>query len=340
MITLGTDEIIKYPFLAEGGQFLKDKGFSLEQFGLDPDLKNIVDNAYQRIETAANGNIYKSNLQSGSSTESNLSLEVFSFLIAVILLKLSGKNTLIQRFSLAEARRAEKFLEKDLQHSDDNTEKLGIKIISELFSMNVEKQDGNFVVLISDYLKHSVHFHEREWKLVNRHVDNGKVFLTSHEAVRLVRKELASYIRKKINSMSLPPGLDGFDDTVKKLGAIAKKFQVNIVESSEYPPCIKYAIEVLEKGENLPHSGRFLLATFLLGKGQTVEQISPLFKNAPDYNEKVTLYQLRHLAGDQGSTTKYACPSCEKVKSNNLCFPVPACDKIINPIQFGRKIDA
>ena len=30
----------------------------------------------------------------------------------------------------------------------------------------------------------------------------------------------------------------------------------------------------------------------------------------------------------------------EKVKSQNLCFPVPACDKIINPIQFGRKIDA
>ncbi len=101
MITLGTDEITKYPFLTEGGQFLKDKGFSLEQFCSDPDLKIIVNNAYQRIETAANGQIHKSNFQNGSSNESNLSLEVFSFLIAVILLKLSGKNTLIQRFSLA-----------------------------------------------------------------------------------------------------------------------------------------------------------------------------------------------------------------------------------------------
>ena len=39
MINLGTDEIVKYPFLTEAGKYLKDKGFSLEQFGTDPDLK-------------------------------------------------------------------------------------------------------------------------------------------------------------------------------------------------------------------------------------------------------------------------------------------------------------
>ena len=103
-----------------------------------------------------------------------------------------------------------------------------------------------------------------------------------------------------------------------------------------YKRQIKHAIEVLEKGENLPHSGRFMLATFLFAKGQQVEEIAPLFKNAPDYNEKVTLYQLNHLSG-KSSTTKYACPSCEKLKSQNLCFIIPECDGIINPIQFGRK---
>ena len=108
------------------------------------------------------------------------------------------------------------------------------------------------------------------------------------------------------------------------------------MESSEYPPCIKHAIEVLEKGENLSHSGRFMLATFLLRKGQDIEQIAPLFKNAPDYNEKVTLYQLNHLSGKTG-TTQYTCPSCEKLKGQDLCFAIPECDNIINPIQFGRK---
>jgi len=334
MVNLGNDEIVKYPFLAEAGKYLSDKGFSLEQFGTDPDLKKIVENAFERITTASEGRIFKSNL---SSNNSSLPLEIFSFLIAVILLKLSGMNTLIRRFSLAEARRAEKFLEKDLMNNKDTMKaKLSQQILEELFSMTIQKSDQNFTILISDYLKHSINFHEREWKLINRKIINGKVHLTPHETVRLVRKELDRHIYTKINSSSSPEMIPGFETYVDKLKQLAKKFEVRTVESTEFPPCIKHAIEVLEKGENLPHSGRFLLATFLLNKGQTVEQIAPLFKNAPDYNPKVTIYQLNQLSGKSG-TTEYKCPSCEKVKSQNLCFPVPACDTIINPLQFGRK---
>ena len=51
MVNLGNDEIVKYPFLTEAGKYLNDLGFSLEQFGTDPDLKKIVDNAFERIIT-------------------------------------------------------------------------------------------------------------------------------------------------------------------------------------------------------------------------------------------------------------------------------------------------
>lgn len=295
MVNLGNDEIVKYPFLTEAGKYLNDKGFSLEQFGSDPDLKKIVDNAFERIITSSEGRIFKSD---PSSNNSALPLEIFSFLIAVILLKLSGMNTLIRRFSLAEARRAEKFLEKDLMNHQDATKaKLSLQILQELFSVTVEKTDEEFTILISDYLKHSINFHEREWKLINRKVSKGKVHLTPHETVRLVRKELDRHIYTKINSSSTPQMIIGFETYVDKLKQLAKKFEVKTVESKEFPPCIKHAIEVLEKGENLPHSGRFMLATFLLNKGQTVEQIAPLFKNAPDYNPKVTIYQLNQLSG-------------------------------------------
>ena len=178
MITLGHDEIAKYPFLADAGQYLKDKGFTLEQFGTDPDLKLLVDKAYHRIEVAANGKIYKSDLVDNQTSDSALPREVFSFLLAVVLLKLSGMHTLIKRFALAEARRAEKYLEKDLANFSNKTkEELATKIIKDLFSVTVEKQDDNFVIPVSDYLKHSINFHEREWKLINRRVQDGKVFL-------------------------------------------------------------------------------------------------------------------------------------------------------------------
>lgn len=339
MLSLGQDEIAKYPFLADAGQYLKDKGFTLEQFGTDPDLKSLIEKAFNRIEVAADGKIYHSEITGDKvSKESALPREVFSFLLAIVLLKLSGMTTLIKRFALAEARRAEKYLEKDLANiSDESKKQLAIKVIDDLFSVQIKKQDDFFVIPVSDYLKHSINFHEREWKLINRHVENGLVFLTPHETVRLIRKELGSYISSKIINAKTPPMISGFEEPVNKLISMSKKFTTFTVTTEEYPPCIKHAIEILEKGENLPHSGRFMLATFLLSKGQSVEEIAPLFKNAPDYNQRVTLYQLNHLAGTSGSGTHYSCPSCEKLKTQNLCFAIPECDNVINPLQFGKK---
>ncbi|WP_371504382.1 DNA primase [Nitrosopumilus adriaticus] len=339
MIALGQDEIAKYPFLADAGQYLKDQGFSLEQFGTDPDLKQLIQKAYDRILVAADGKIYKSDLIGDHvSKEAALPREVFSFLLAIVLLKLCGMHTLIKRFALAEARRAEKYLERDLSNiSDESKKELAIRVIDDLFSVQIEKQDDYFVIPASDYLKHSINFHEREWKLINRHVENGLVFLTPHETVRLIRKELGTYINSKIINAKTPTMIPGFEDSVNKLSMLSKKFATFTVTTGEYPPCIKHAIDVLEKGENLPHSGRFMLATFLLSKGQTVQQIAPLFKNAPDYNPRVTLYQLNHLAGTSGSGTQYSCPSCEKLKTQSLCFATSECDNIINPLQFGKK---
>ncbi|BDQ31890.1 MAG: DNA primase [Nitrosopumilus sp.] len=339
MIALGQDEIAKYPFLADAGQYLKDQGFSLEQFGTDPDLKQLIDKAYDRILVAADGKIYKSDITGDHvSKEAALPREVFSFLLAIVLLKLCGMHTLIKRFALAEARRAEKYLERDLSNiSDESKKELAIKVIDDLFSVQIEKQDDYFVIPISDYLKHSINFHEREWKLINRHVEKGLVFLTPHETVRLIRKELGTYINSKIINAKTPTMIPGFEDSVNKLALLSKKFATFTVTTGEYPPCIKHAIEILEKGENLPHSGRFMLATFLLSKGQSVQQIAPLFKNAPDYNPRVTLYQLNHLAGTSGSGTQYSCPSCEKLKTQSLCFATSECDNIINPLQFGKK---
>jgi len=339
MLALGQDEIAKYPFLADAGQYLKDKGFTLEQFGTDSDLKPLIAKAFDRILVASDGKIYKSDLEGDLvQTEAALPREVFSFLLAIVLLKLSGMHTLIKRFALAEARRAEKYLEKDLANiSDESKKQLAIKIIDDLFSIQIEKLDDFFVIPVSDYLKHSINFHEREWKLINRHVENGQVYLTPHETVRLIRKELGTYINAKIINAKTPTMIPGFEDSVNKLVLLSKKFTTYTVTTGEYPPCIKHAIEVLEKGENLPHSGRFMLASFLLSKGQTVQQIAPLFKNAPDYNERVTLYQLNHLAGTSGSGTQYSCPSCEKLKTQSLCFATSECDNIINPLQFGKK---
>ena len=223
MISLGNDEITKYPFLAEAGEYLKDKGFTLEQFATDPDLQIIVDKAYERVEQGKNFNL----TPDGSKEHTSLPLEVFSFLIAIILLKLSGANILISRFSLAEAQRAEKFLEKDLIGNLNKTsEELAIKIFKDLFSVSIKKSGNYFVIPISDYLRHAVNFHELEWRLINRHVEKGMVFLNSHETVRLIRKELDAYIKSRIRTVQTPSLSQGFEEKVSKLVELAKKLSL------------------------------------------------------------------------------------------------------------------
>jgi DNA primase large subunit len=332
-------DLAKYPFLAEAGEYLRDKGFNLEQLG-HPDWMPLVEKAYGRIITASSGQVYSSDIEKLKDLDNDM--EILSFIVAVILLKATGINTLTRRFSLAEARRAEKYLEHDLgrKYVSDKAVKdsdFPLKIIQELFSVKVVVENDEFMLSVPNYLQRAIHFHEKEWKLVNRRVATGFVHLTAHETVRLIRTELGQYINSRIQSITLTSIPDTFKARVQDLVQLATKFSDAVVISSDYPPCVKHAIEVLEKGENLPHSGRFLLATYLLARGQTTDQIAPLFKNAPDYNERVTRYQLEHISGSSGKGTKYQCPSCDKLRSENLCFAIPDCDGIINPIQFGKR---
>jgi DNA primase large subunit len=162
--------------------------------------------------------------------------------------------------------------------------------------------------------------------------------LDADETVRLIRNELSALIYNRINEMNL----SAMPESVKlKLLGVAPKFgrdyyTANIQTISGYPPCVKHAIDEMSKGENLSHSARILLATYMLSIGKNIDEIASLFHTAPDYDEKVTRYQIEHLAGKKGSGTKYFVPSCEKVINENLCFATKECAGIVNPFQFGR----
>ena len=92
------------------------------------------------------------------------------------------------------------------------------------------------------------------------------------------------------------------------------------IENSITPPCIDHLYKVLNNGENLPHSARLLLATFLIFSEKNIDEIIEIFKKLPDYNEQITRYQLEHLSGKKGGSKKYFVPSCEKIKIQNLCY--------------------
>lgn len=331
-IRMGTGDLAKYPFLNEAGEYLRESGFGWEELDR-PDMKDVIDRAAERVELEVGGSVY--------DKLDRYEIEILTFLVSLIMVKSISLEPVLRKFALAEARRAQKFLTEDLRRQNDMQKRsLFAKIFDDLFKLKIDvAEDGRlFKVRVADYLSRSSHFHEQEWKLINRLVDKGHVYLDADETVRLVRNELSVLIYDKVKAMTLPTLPQAIktkaDDLRTKL---APRYEYRATAVTDYPPCVKHALEVMGKGENLPHSARVMLATYMLAIGKPVDEIVMMYENAPDFNEKITRYQVEHLAGMKGSRTKYSVPSCDKLRNENLCFATAECDGIINPIQFGRK---
>jgi DNA primase large subunit len=118
--------------------------------------------------------------------------------------------------------------------------------------------------------------------------------------------------------------------------SVNETFEPEDISESEYPPCIKFLIKEIGKG--LSHPGRFTLVTFLSAVGYSTEDIIKLFRVTPDFNEKMTRYQVEHILGMRGSRIKYSVPSCKKIRSYGYCIPDEICKRynIKHPLNYIR----
>ena len=335
-IKLGTSDLAKYSFLNEASDYIRETHFEFEEFNR-PEMKHVIDRAAERIEIEITKGLVYEKLD-------KYEIEILTFLVTLIIAKSIGSESILKKYSLFEAMRAEKYLTEDLRKERNNERKrlLLFKIFEDLFKINVDldsKDNNLFKVRVTDYLTRAPNFHEEEWKLINRLVHNGYVYLDADETVRLIRSELTSLIYSRVKTMTLSNLPESIKAKVDDLRTKLKPhYEYRRYQPTHYPPCIKKALEMMNRGENLPHSARLMLATYMLAIGKSVDDIVILFHNAPDYNENITKYQVEHLAGNRGSHTKYSVPSCEKLRNENLCFATEECNGITNPIQFRSKL--
>ncbi|MDE0396220.1 MAG: DNA primase, partial [Candidatus Poribacteria bacterium] len=252
MLKLGRDELTKYPFMPDAGRYLQEYGFELSQFGEDPTLRIISKRAFERVMVSTRGEIYKPELVHGTASLGHtLDVEILSFLIAIVLIKLTNRHTLVRRFALSEARRAESYLAGDLSDRRDRSRAgMARRILYDLFGLKVGVSDYRYLIPVPDYLQHSSVFHEREWKLVNRQVEDGHVILKPDKTVRLIRHALTTYISDKIRDSPVPDMIPGLEGMVAELAAVADRLTPTYESTGENPPCIKHAINVLKSGEN------------------------------------------------------------------------------------------
>ena len=307
--TISTLSAEEFPF-ASALESLQRENFSVGAALRD---KKLMDMVITNIEYSMNG-------KSSPDTFYNINKRVYQsqpvlYTLSIILIAASKNTILAKKFALGEAIRAEPLL---LMH-ENHLKKL----------LPVKKEDDKFVISIADYLKRSIKINEKSWKLVNQNVDAGMVRIKTGKLVRLLRTEISQHVLNTINATRIE------EDTIRMLAPLVQKIE-NITPKYEVtvgknglPPCVEHYVNDLRNGENVNHSGRFLIATWMASAGYETEDITAVFVNAPDYSDRVTKYQVETI-----KKRKYNPPSCAKLKTQGLCHRTDKCGSIINPIQF------
>ncbi len=333
-LQFGSDDLAKYTFLPQAGDFIRSQGISISDLASN-DYQKVVKRAEQRVlEAIKDAKI--------SQDISDREIEIMSFPVALMLVKSTNLEHVMSRFALAEAIRVEQFLKRERN----------CKIIEELFktSLGLELEHNyqnpslpDFKIPLEEYLRRASEFHKNEWKLVNRLVGEGKVFLIQDDLIRLIREEIRIMIMARLKEIKVSKLPENLQEVVKEIIRAAppppqSPYAIIHIAPENYPPCVRKALDMLDKGENVPHYGRFLMATYLLSVGKSVDDIVALFPKAPDFKQNVTRYQVEHLAGLKGGRTRYRVPSCNTLQTHQFCFMDPIkCYQITSPLQYPSR---
>ena len=329
------NDMAKYPFLKETAEYVRKLDFKIEDL-TNPDFAKILERAEERIEEAILYTIVSRKLRDEDT-------EILSFPTAVIL-AIATENTRVQkRYALAEAKQSY----EDLK--EENSER--ILAIAQNFGWRLAANDDagipyEFKLNFVNYLRNVTHLREKKWKLVNRLLSKGNVYLTRSETARLLSEEIRRYVEKRLDVKELPKLPQKIMDVAEKINKLSaeKISQTEIepipktVRQEAFPPCIKMLYQSISSGHHLSHIGRFTLTSFLINIGMPTEGVIELFKNFSDFNERMTRYQVEHIAGERGSRTRYTPPRCDTLKTHGICTnPDNLCQKIRHPLSYYKK---
>jgi DNA primase large subunit len=67
------------------------------------------------------------------------------------------------------------------------------------------------------------------------------------------------------------------------------------------------------------------------------DKVVELFRSFSDFNERMTRYQVEHIAGEKGSRTRYIPPKCDTLKTHSVCLnPDALCKRVHHPLAYYR----
>ena len=317
--------VSKYPFDAKAKKLLELIALDIREYA-EKDLEFLLEKAYKRAYNALEHNY--------SLTWENDYQEAILFYLSVLIIRGTQNEYLYRVFSDSESKRAYKLLK------DDTMNNL-IQIAKNLELDIRQKKDSEELLLnFIDFIVISRYFSSIHWKLYNFEMKEGYVVLKKRQLARLCSQKIKEVIYEMIREiLDIPEFIKSYSNRLKQeKSEMLKEFQepsYSDIKEDMFPPCIKRIINNITLG--LSHPARFTLVTFLHRVGYSIDDIVNLFRKVPDFNEKMTRYQVEHILGMKGSRIEYSVPSCKKIKSYGLCVPDETCRYIRHPLQYVKR---
>jgi DNA primase large subunit len=326
---LSSEDFAKYPFLKKASKQIEELQFTIGTLSSE---KPVFDRAKNRVEKAI------LEVNTGEAVRDKRA-EISSFAAALILVLATKNSWIKKRYALAVAKTTH------VQMLGENRGK--VFAIAKDFEWDIEEGafGKDFRVGFSFYLKNSAHMHGSEWKLVNQILDKGMVYLNKDKVVRLLQEEVKRRVEKRLDISdikNLPEEITTIAEDLMKLAQEIMGQEIEempkVVIQAAFPPCINVLFADAAQSHHLSHIGRFTLTSFLVNIGMTPEGLNEMFKTFSDYNERLTRYQIEHIAGERGSGTKYTCPQCSVLQTHGVCKNRDElCRRIYHPLGYYKK---
>jgi DNA primase large subunit len=340
-VTFTESDLSKYPFLKETARYLSPLDLQIDDL-ISPDMHQILDRAMDRVTSAITDLTVRPliNEHGNKYVIKDLQKEIFSFPVAILLVSATDNSLIKKRYALAEAKQATSALILE-------SKELLLKVAFDFgWKIALAPTDSafDFVLYFSDFLQNASHLHDAKWKLINSKLSEGNVYLKKSDVVRLLQEEIKRRIEKRFNDIPLdryPSEISALAENLKVLAAehitqTEPDFPKVVIQEA-FPPCINVLYDTAAKNHHLSHIGRFALTAFLVNIGMSSEAVSELFKSFSDYNERLTRYQVEHIAGERGSGTKYTCPQCSILQTHNVCKNRDdLCGRIYHPLKYYK----
>lgn len=328
------NDLAKYPFLKETADHMKLLDLKIEDL-TNPELARILKRAQERLQ--------KSVLFISPGDRSENDIEIPSFPVA-LMLAIATKNVFIKkRYALAEAKQAFSHLRVEPNYR--------LVTIAQNFNWNITLNKNveipfEFSISFTDYLRNVAHLRDGKWKLINRLLVDGKVYLNQHDVARLLEEEIQRRIEERLDAVEVPTFPAEIEAIAEHITLIAKEkigesemdgFP-KAVSQSAFPPCIEAMYDAASKGKHMSHIARFTLTSFLVAVGMPPNKVAEAFKTSSDYNARLTRYQVEHIAGSKGSGTRYTPPSCSTLQTHGVCVNSDElCRSIRHPLKYYLK---